>query len=342
MSTDVDNMPPLPEGWTMAKTPEGQRYFINHNDKTTTWEDPRRKILQQQLQQGVQQRLVILSAPNTAISLSNPSINLQNIGPMPAGWEQSVTPEGEIYFINHNDRTTSWYDPRIPANLQKPNALQQHAAQQSSQGMTTAPPQPPPFSTTPSSLVTALQNMNTSSNNSNANASNYNNAVRQQQGMQRLQELQLEREKMRQRQQEILRQTMLKNATSDEIPSGTARIQPVTTGIDPFLGETVDASINDGHSRQKSDDSGINLAPCYNLPDATDDFLANIDDHVNDDNNNQSRNADLGLETLHVSSLENMESDDLVPSLPDDFNADLLSNVEALLDTNRDNLMTWL
>ena len=61
-----------------------------------------------------------------------------------------------------------------------------------------------------------------------------------------------------------------------------------------------------------------------------------------------SRNTgnDLGLDSLQVANLdlgtENMESDDLVPSLPDDFNADLLSNVEALLDTNRDNIMTWL
>lgn len=32
---------PLPHGWEMAKTPSGQRYFLNHLDKTTTWHDPR-------------------------------------------------------------------------------------------------------------------------------------------------------------------------------------------------------------------------------------------------------------------------------------------------------------
>lgn len=35
-----DDMP-LPHGWEMAKTPTGQRYFLNHLDKTTTWHDPR-------------------------------------------------------------------------------------------------------------------------------------------------------------------------------------------------------------------------------------------------------------------------------------------------------------
>lgn len=35
------------------------------------------------------------------------------IGPLPEGWEQAKTPEGELYFINHLTRTTSWFDPRI-------------------------------------------------------------------------------------------------------------------------------------------------------------------------------------------------------------------------------------
>ena len=37
----------------------------------------------------------------------------QNLGPLPPGWEQGVTPEGDIYYINHIEKTTSWFDPRI-------------------------------------------------------------------------------------------------------------------------------------------------------------------------------------------------------------------------------------
>ena len=33
---------------------------------------------------------------------------------MPDGWEQGVTTEGEVYFINHVTKTTTWFDPRIP------------------------------------------------------------------------------------------------------------------------------------------------------------------------------------------------------------------------------------
>jgi len=36
-----------------------------------------------------------------------------NLGPLPHGWEQGVTPEGDIYYINHIEKTTSWFDPRI-------------------------------------------------------------------------------------------------------------------------------------------------------------------------------------------------------------------------------------
>ena len=33
--------------------------------------------------------------------------------PLPPGWEQSVAPaSGRIFFINHNERTTCWDDPR--------------------------------------------------------------------------------------------------------------------------------------------------------------------------------------------------------------------------------------
>lgn len=35
------------------------------------------------------------------------------LGPLPEGWEQAKTEEGEVYFINHLTRTTSWFDPRI-------------------------------------------------------------------------------------------------------------------------------------------------------------------------------------------------------------------------------------
>lgn len=43
----------------------------------------------------------------------------QALGPLPEGWEQAVTPEGELYFIDHHTRKTSWFDPRLRKILKK-------------------------------------------------------------------------------------------------------------------------------------------------------------------------------------------------------------------------------
>ncbi|CAJ1063955.1 transcriptional coactivator YAP1-like isoform X2 [Xyrichtys novacula] len=63
---------PLPHGWEMAKTPTGQRYFLNHLEKTTTWHDPRLAQLQSAAAQ-----LPIAGTPIHAHSLSNPAPTTQ-------------------------------------------------------------------------------------------------------------------------------------------------------------------------------------------------------------------------------------------------------------------------
>uniref|UniRef100_A0AAZ1X5M0 WW domain-containing protein n=1 Tax=Oreochromis aureus TaxID=47969 RepID=A0AAZ1X5M0_OREAU len=104
-----DDMP-LPRGWEMAKTPTGQRYFLNHLDKTTTWHDPRLAQLQS-------------AAAHTPCSPS--TICLLTVyfhccsGPLPEGWEQAVTADGEMYYIDHINKTTTWVDPRLGSNSQK-------------------------------------------------------------------------------------------------------------------------------------------------------------------------------------------------------------------------------
>ncbi|XP_020778636.1 transcriptional coactivator YAP1 isoform X2 [Boleophthalmus pectinirostris] len=71
---------PLPHGWEMAKTPTGQRYFLNHVDKTTTWHDPR---LAQHQTAAPQHPLSAAVPPSHSHSLSNPapSVQPQNINP---------------------------------------------------------------------------------------------------------------------------------------------------------------------------------------------------------------------------------------------------------------------
>lgn len=82
--------------------------MCSHTTQTTTWEDPRKKLSLGSLSSSSG---VTCSSPSTSPASS--IINLQNLGSLPEGWEQAKTAEGEVYFINHKTRTTSWYDPRI-------------------------------------------------------------------------------------------------------------------------------------------------------------------------------------------------------------------------------------
>ncbi|XP_076147082.1 NEDD4-like E3 ubiquitin-protein ligase WWP1 isoform X2 [Alosa pseudoharengus] len=81
MSVENDPLGPLPPGWERRVDSNDRVYFVNHNTKTTQWEDPRTQ-------------------------------GLQNEEPLPEGWEIRYTREGVRYFVDHNTRTTTFSDPR--------------------------------------------------------------------------------------------------------------------------------------------------------------------------------------------------------------------------------------
>ncbi|XP_014868705.1 PREDICTED: NEDD4-like E3 ubiquitin-protein ligase WWP2 isoform X1 [Poecilia mexicana] len=78
----VENDPlgPLPPGWEKRQD-NGRVYFVNHNTRTTQWDDPRT--------QGMIKEHAL-----------------------PPGWEMKYTAEGVRYFVDHNSRTTTFKDPR--------------------------------------------------------------------------------------------------------------------------------------------------------------------------------------------------------------------------------------
>ncbi|KAJ8276898.1 hypothetical protein GJAV_G00069140 [Gymnothorax javanicus] len=81
MTAENDPLGPLPPGWERRVDSNDRVYFVNHNTKTTQWEDPRTQ-------------------------------GLQNEDPLPEGWEIRYTREGVRYFVDHNTRTTTFSDPR--------------------------------------------------------------------------------------------------------------------------------------------------------------------------------------------------------------------------------------
>lgn len=94
----------LPPGWEQRQTPEGRAYFVDHNTRTTTWVDPRR-------QQYI--RMYGQNANNQTIQQQPVS----QLGPLPSGWEMRLTNTARVYFVDHNTKTTTWDDPRLPSSL---------------------------------------------------------------------------------------------------------------------------------------------------------------------------------------------------------------------------------
>uniref|UniRef100_A0A8C0FAI8 HECT-type E3 ubiquitin transferase n=1 Tax=Bubo bubo TaxID=30461 RepID=A0A8C0FAI8_BUBBB len=102
----------LPPGWEMRIAPNGRPFFIDHNTKTTTWEDPRLKF-------PVHLR-------------SKASLNPNDLGPLPPGWEERIHLDGRTFYIDHSNQVlicgdidtrdlvpsydnkiTQWEDPRL-------------------------------------------------------------------------------------------------------------------------------------------------------------------------------------------------------------------------------------
>lgn len=95
----VSNDEGLPPGWGMQVAPNGRIFFIDHNERTTTWIDPRTGRPS--------------SIPNHIAPSTTPRSDIDQLGPLPEGWEERVHTDGRIFFIDHNTRTTQWEDPRM-------------------------------------------------------------------------------------------------------------------------------------------------------------------------------------------------------------------------------------
>lgn len=54
-------------------------------------------------------------------TLAEPQVSPEDpLGPLPENWEMAYTENGELYFIDHNTKTTSWLDPRCRDRASRP------------------------------------------------------------------------------------------------------------------------------------------------------------------------------------------------------------------------------
>ncbi|XP_058040830.1 transcriptional coactivator YAP1 isoform X8 [Ahaetulla prasina] len=290
--------------------------------------------------------------------LRQSSFEIPDDVPLPPGWEMAKTPSGQRYFLNHIDQTTTWQDPRktllSQMNVTAPTSppVQQNimnSATAMNQRISQSAPvkQPPPL--TPQSPPGGVLGGGTSN----------------QQQQIRLQQLQMEKERLRLKHQELLRQelalrsqlpSMEQDGTQNRVssPGMSQELRTMTTNSsDPFL--------NSGtyHSRDESTDSGLSMSS-YSVPRTPDDFLNSVDEMDTGDTINQSSipshqnrfpdyleaipgtNVDLG--TLEGDAM-NIEGEELMPSLQEALSSDILNDMESVLAAtklDKESFLTWL
>lgn len=72
----------LPPGWSMQSAPNGRVFFIDHNERKTSWVDPR--------------------TGRASPMPSQPKPPEDDLGSLPEGWEERVHSDGRIFFIDHS------------------------------------------------------------------------------------------------------------------------------------------------------------------------------------------------------------------------------------------------
>lgn len=80
----------LPSGWSMQLAPNGRWFFIDHNERTTSWVDPRTG------------RASPMPNQNSTVTVANRKPD-DDLGPLPEGWEERVHSDGRIFFIDHSE-----------------------------------------------------------------------------------------------------------------------------------------------------------------------------------------------------------------------------------------------
>lgn len=322
-SYEIPDDMPLPPGWEMAKTASGQRYFLNHLDQSTTWQDPRKALLQMNQ-----------AAPASPVPVQQQNIMSPATGPLPDGWEQAITSEGEIYYINHKNKTTSWLDPRLdPRFALNPQRITQSAP------VKQGGPLPP-------SPQTGVMGGNS-----------------------QMRLLQMEKERLRLKQQELLRQRPQELALRNQLPTSMEQDggppNPVSSpGVAQdartMTANSSDPFLNSGtyHSRDESTDSGLSMSS-YSVPRTPDDFLNCVDEMDTGDSlpasmaTQTSRfpdyldaipGTDVDLGTLENESMA-VEGEELMPSLQEALSSDILNDMESVLAAtkiDKESFLTWL
>ncbi|XP_068442116.1 membrane-associated guanylate kinase, WW and PDZ domain-containing protein 2a isoform X3 [Clinocottus analis] len=103
---------PVVNGNGVAVTPESSE----HEDKST---DASGDAAPQSIPAEAPPEAPKEDGQSPKMTLPKPEDN-DELGPLPDNWEMAYTEKGEVYFIDHNTKTTSWLDPRLAKKAKPP------------------------------------------------------------------------------------------------------------------------------------------------------------------------------------------------------------------------------
>ena len=114
---------PLPPNWAKKTTKQGRDFFINHVARITTWVDPRTgqesplPPSTDATNAGSLDRQVSTQHPDDQLLIHiltfSPQVSSNSLGPLPDGWEEKHLSNGKMFFVDHNNKRTTWEDPRF-------------------------------------------------------------------------------------------------------------------------------------------------------------------------------------------------------------------------------------
>uniref|UniRef100_A0A914LWR0 WW domain-containing protein n=1 Tax=Meloidogyne incognita TaxID=6306 RepID=A0A914LWR0_MELIC len=137
------------------------------------------------------------------------------LGPLPEGWEKAYTPNGDPYFIDHIHKETTWYDPRLPKEVQQQIVISRHTHKSEQQHQDNANFQHSYSQSAGAAMGTNKMSSNNNRQNFHGGSSSVGptpntitNSVLAG-GLDRVQQLKQEKQCMQERREQIIRQGLL-------------------------------------------------------------------------------------------------------------------------------------
>uniref|UniRef100_A0A8C5JW14 WW domain-containing protein n=1 Tax=Jaculus jaculus TaxID=51337 RepID=A0A8C5JW14_JACJA len=227
--------------------------------------------------------------------------------PLLPGWEMTFTATGQRYCLNHIEKITTWQDPR-KVMTQPLNHVGLHPA------FTSAPvPQ--------RSMAVPQANLVLNHQHQQQVVPTCPPLTTQQQKKKKLwlQRIQMERERIRMRQEELMRPEA---ALCRQLPMEANNMASVQAAPVNPPAVTPDISGSPYHSRERSTDSGLGLG-CCSVPTTPEDFLSNVDEMDTGESTGQAP-MNINPQQTHFPDfldcrpgtnvdLGTLESEDLIP-----------------------------